>query len=277
MTNTSETYWDVDGVSLQTYCQNVESLSPMWGAPTHRGSDVPVAYARGQRHRDKYADSRHVVLGMWVTDWGPDGGPTSIGPERQFTKNMQDLRSLVWRENAQQVALTKRWKDPATGTVVAATAMAELSGDLAATQVGPYSARLVADMLLSDPIFYGPAETVTLAVGTPVTVTNAGDARTTKILLAFDGILSNPTVTNSTLDPDLLVKVGSAIAAGDTITLDVEEFTAVRESDDANMVGTVTRSGGRQWMALASGANTLTLTASSGTGTATLTYSPAYL
>lgn len=278
MSSWMDTYWDVDGVSLQTYCRNVTSLAPKWSLPVHRGSNTAIAYRHGSVHRDKYLESRTETLGMWVTDGKADGtAGDTWSRARRFERNMRDLQQLLFRIQSQEVALTKRWYIPESGLVASATAMAELVGDPGVEMKGPYSAKMAVDFLLADPLYYGTPVNVTLVKDTPQTVPYVGDVKTTKIFLRYDGALSNGEVENSTLNPDVRVKLGSAVALGDFVTLDVDQFTAVRSSDNVNLIGAVSRTGSREWMSLVPGGNNMLLTATSGTGTVTMTYAPAYL
>lgn len=276
MTDSTETAWMVDGVSLQTFARNVQSLAPKYGTPQLRGTDPTVAYRRGAVWRPKIADVRTEQLGMWITATDDDGALTAKGMERQFHQNMVALQNLLWTDGERQVTLTKKWKDPLTGDVVTATALAEPQG-FTPEMRGPYSAVGVAEFVLTEPYYYGVAQTVAFAVGVPQDVVVLGDVRTNRITMDANGQLSNGTLTNSTPVPENWLRVGSSIAGGDKISLDVDNFIATRESDGANMIGAVSRSGGRYWMNLWPGSNTLVLTADSGTGTVDLTYAPAYM
>lgn len=276
MTDSTETFWDVDDTSLQTLCMNVESLAPKWGLPPLRGSNRKVAYLRGQRWKPKQVDSRTIPLGMWVTGLTPDGMVPLIGQERQFNANMTALQQLLWHDGTRQVALTKRWRDPDTGAVVAATAMAEVR-PFDVEMRGPYSAKMVVEFDLADPYFYGEAQVVPLAVGVSQIVQVPGDVPTSRIVMMANGQLTTPTVTNRTPEPDIWMKMGAAVADGDRVLIDADAYRAIRESDDANLSGAVTRSGARKWMMLLPGGNDMLLTASAGAGTVDLTYAPAYL
>ena len=276
MSNTTDTFWEIDGVSLQTHCQNVESLAPKFGTRTLRGGNVPVAYKRGQVWRPKQVDQHALPLGMWVTGKNTDGTQPLEGMERKVHENMTALQGLTWNDGTRQVELTKKWHDPDTGVLMEATALAEPQ-PWEPEMRGPHSAKMVIDFLLAEPYFYGPVQALTIPLNTATPVVVAGDVPTSRITLNFNGQLTTPILTNATPQPDVWVKVGSAIASGDDVFLDVEEYTAARVSDSANLVGAVTRSGARNWMALLPGTNTLTLTASAGAGTVDLTYAPAYL
>lgn len=68
MVNSTEEYWDVDGVSLQTLVQNLSS----WGAdregvPDLRGSDAVIPSAPGERFMAKQPGARTITLDGWLT------------------------------------------------------------------------------------------------------------------------------------------------------------------------------------------------------------------
>jgi hypothetical protein len=113
-------------------------------------------------------------------------------------------------------------------------------------------------------------------VGVPVTFHNAGDEGTTAITLDLAGALSNPKVTNTAVTPEVWAKVGTDLASDDGLTLDVLATSVVRDSDAANLIGALTHSGARAWLALKRGTNTVVLTTDAGAGTAVLTYQPVY-
>ena len=275
-TLTSE-YWEVDGVPLHTFAHSVENVSGNWTAPTRfRGENRKVAYRAGAMHRPKPADQKIESLAMWVSDRDADnqlsGGNT---PHTQFNQNWLALRRLLWRDDGEQFVLTKRWES-SPGVWITASALAEFHSGLEPRQIGRNAGRFAVDLLLADPYYYGQQQMTLVPLNTPTVITNDGDVILRKIGLTFNGELGNPTLTNGTPEPEVWVKVGSQIAAGDAISLDVMDYTAVRASDSANLIGAVTHSGARQWMALATGSNTLTLTADSGDGTCQVDYTPAY-
>jgi hypothetical protein len=220
-------------------------------------------------------EARTIPLGMWVIAEESDGTALTVSREQKFNANMEALQTLLWKPKGEQVTLTKRWRDSISGAVVSATALAEVTSDLVPEMKGPYSGKFVVDFYLADPLFYGEAEDLTLVVGVPNTFLYPGNVVTSKITMDFNGILSNAQVDN--LTHNIWVKLGSSVASGDTVHLDVPDMTAVRTSDDANLIGAVTRSGSRQWMEVRPGYNELKLTATSGAGNLDLIYTPAYL
>jgi hypothetical protein len=107
-------------------------------------------------------------------------------------------------------------------------------------------------------------------------VDNPGDEATTAITVDFAGALSNPQVTNTSTAPEVYLKVGTDLASGDALAVDVLATSVVRDSDAANLIGALTHSGSRAWLVLKRGTNTLVLTTDSGAGSAVVTYLPVY-
>jgi hypothetical protein len=270
-------FWDVDGVSLNQYAWNITTLGgSRGGLPPLRGDNVQYAYRPGKDFRTKVPDSRVLTLAMWVAGVSPTTDLPAANQRVQWNDNWRALRRLLWTPG-RQVDLTRR-AQYSTGLEVH-TAKAQLAGTMDPSMTGRTRAEFTIDFLLADPYFYGVSSTTSVPVSTPTTVTNAGDdvAGYSNFQLVFHGPLTAPKVTNSTYSPSVWVKAGSGIASGDTLTLDVESYTASRASDSANLIGTVSHSGARQWMLLAPGANTLTLTADGGSGSVDVVFRPPYV
>lgn len=276
-------FWDVqwtDGewYNLHGYSYHVESIyGSRTNVPSLRGSNVTVYGRPGQLHQPKIADQRVVTLNGWVSNMnGADQPYDTENCDRGLNTNWRMIRRLLWRENGAQFPLRRRWYDE-EGVLVSAVALAEYSGGLDLSEHVSEAGAWTCDLTLADPYFYGEEETVTLAIGVPQLLFNLGDVPATDISVVFEEQLQNPMVTNSSPSPDVWLRLGSAVASGDSVTLDVPLYTATRTSDGANLIGAVTRSGARPWMVLSPGGNSLELTASSGSGTADVTWRPAYL
>lgn len=270
MTNSTDVYWDADGVSLQTYAQNISTLGGTRdGVPEWRGEDRVYAYADGAEPRDHTADSRTITLLMWVTAANADG--TMPGSKRRaYTANRRAIKQLFWKPRGGLTALTKRWEHT-DGSVKSATAMCRLAGNLAPDEMeGPFGARFALDLFLPDPWFYGPEVTTAVPLGVPTVITNDGDDETQRIVLTYSGQLTNALLTNATPDPDVWVKLGYALAAANTAVVDVDAETAMNTTSSTNIIGAVSNSGSRAWFALGKGANTVTLTADAGAGSASV-------
>lgn len=260
--------WSVDGVDLTDHAFNVIQIDDSAAAEL-RGEDREFAGRAGREHRPRVENSRTITLGMHVL--GQDhGGTTRAEWVDAFEEHWRALRRLFRPDGGRQFVLGRAWTDD-LGTHYAETG-AIAPGAFERRHIGEYQARITADLLLSEPFYLESEVAVPLTPGVAVVVTNGGDAATTEVVIDFDGALSNPRVTNQTTNPDVWVKVGTSVAAGDTVTVDVEETTVTRESDGANLIGALTHSGSRAWFGLARGANTILLEADSGTGTATLRY-----
>jgi hypothetical protein len=276
-------YWDVqwtDGAwyNLHAYAYHVESIyGARTNVPALRGSNVAVYGRPGQLHQPKIADQRVLTLQGWVSNTDPADNPyDTVNCDLGLNRNWRMIRRLLWRENGAEFPLRRRWWND-SGVLVMATAMAEYAGGLDLSEHVIEAGAWTCDLNLADPYFYGDAQSVTLAKDVPQVLTNLGDVNASKIVIAHHNQLQNPMVTNTTPNPDVWVQLGSAVAAGDTVTLNVDAYTAYRTSDGANMIGAITRSGARPWMVLSPGANTVVLTATSGTGTTGFTWQPAYL
>lgn len=163
MTNSTQYYWSVDGVSLQTYAYNIET----WGGdaqspPPLRGGDTVIPYAVGETYHRKVPGARTISFGMWVVGANKDGSIPQGGSSRKlFEENWRKLRSLLWNPN-RQIELTKRFKDWTTGQMVEATAKAEFAGGLAPTMNGTQRAVFTVQLRLADPFFYGKEKTVSI-------------------------------------------------------------------------------------------------------------------
>lgn len=67
MPNSTAEYWDVDGVSLQTYAQNLSSWGgSREGVPPLRGENQKIPFMRGSKYVRKVPDSRVLTLKGWV-------------------------------------------------------------------------------------------------------------------------------------------------------------------------------------------------------------------
>jgi hypothetical protein len=264
--------WAIDGVPLLDLATDVQRIDPNL-APPLRGEDRQYAFRPGRAFRPRVTDSRTITLGLWLI--GQDGpGTTAADYMNNYAEAERTLIRLLRPDYGVEFEITRTWTDDlgthtATGHGVAAEAPQR-------ARAGKHAGRVTVDIAMADPFFYGSAMAVDLAVGVSEVVTNPGDAMTTAAVIDFTGQLSNPTLTNSTLVPEVWLKVGSDVGAGDGVTADVTATSAVRDSDGANLIGAITHSGARAWFALGRGANTVTLSADGGAGTATLTYQPVY-
>jgi hypothetical protein len=254
-----------------------------------RGSDVQVPFAAGQQWRYKYPDSRVITLVMWTAGINQTtGNPDTVSQLLTFNNNYQQLRQAFWTRNltgSQQGTLTRQWyiTQGLTTAVVAASAQAEIAGNMEPTMTGRTRADFSVDFLLADPYFYGVQQTQTLPYNSAQSVTNlgegvAGEGLQGTMQVTFTGPLTNPTLTN--LTAGVSVTYTGTIASGTpaAVTLDCVNFLATTGAG-ANVISAVSHAGARRWNGLLSGANSCKLTSTNGgdTGTCTLTWTPPYL
>jgi hypothetical protein len=292
--NTTE-WWSLtdpdtnEEISLNQYGWSIKSFGgSRYALPSRRGENQVIAYAPGQIHHEKYADSRTISLEMWVVGTLPSGeftGDQVLALNDSFNK----LRKLLWRPNSEQIILTRRWRltNPVTGDpeVQVSQALAELTGDVAPEATGRTRVELSIDLLLADPYFYLPEITVEIPFDTPTVVFNPGDdnVQYKNFVIEFHEpesgpALTNPRLTNSTTDPDTWFRFERPIPdvprniLTETVTFDIERYSI---SPNYIPLSTIVHSGSRRWFKLVPGNNIITLTGDgTGTGSATITFRP---
>lgn len=290
MSNSSEEFWSVNGTSLNQYCWSVATLggTPR-SVPTYRGTDIPLAYVPGQMYRKKFPDERVITLNMWVAGIDPATDNPAFDVRRQFNDNLRTLQRVFYTPATGQISLTRQWYYTSpinvgtpigAPTMVSATAMAEIAGAMIPSMTGIGRADLTVDLLLTDPYFYGNAQTSSFSLNNPITVFNPGDDAAgyrSGSQIVLNGPLYYPRLTNSTAS--VWVQLNTIIMPGDSVTFDLCNFAANRMSDGANLVGSVANSGNRRWMLINPGSNVLTLTSglSTDSGNGTITFSAPYV
>lgn len=277
MALSTDTYWDVNGVPLQTLAYNIST----WGGdlqapPPLRGEDLTIPYVPGRRLMPRVPDSRSMTFNMWVVGADVDGKvPASATMRAEFEKNFKMLRNLFWNQG-KPITLTKRWREYGSSTVLSASATGIFSGGFAPSMNGAQRATYSVEVFLPDPFFYGAEQTVNFA-GTATsnqTFTVPGDYETSRMTMTFNGARTNMRLTNTSRG--IYVNVNHVLGSGSSIVVNPETWTAVRDTT-TNVVSQLTYVGHTNWMSLAPGSQTLSLTSSSGTGTGVLKYTPRYL
>lgn len=278
MDSSTTEFWDIDGVSLNTYCWNIKSFGgSRMSVPSLRGDNRRYPNRTGQAFRPKIADSKVISLAMWVTGADTSTGlPSTNDQIAQWNDNWNYLRRLLWTPD-REVSLTRRWLlNAAAPQMQVATANAQLAGQMEPNMTGRSRADFVVDLLLADPFFYGDEISVAVPANATVDVFNPGDSKSSNMPLSitFTGNLSTPTLTNQT--NGVWMKIGTVIASGTNVSTDVATFNARRSTDLSNMGTSISQGGARQWMVLEPGLNRLKLTAT-GAGAATIKFRPAYV
>lgn len=304
MVNTTETFWSVDGVSLQTYAFNITTLGgDRMSPPPLRGADLVIPYQAGQTWVPKVVDSKTITLGMWVIGADEAGNiPQDEDSRRTFERNWRKLRKLLWTPR-RQVTLTKRFWVPVEDltdaglnladytveggwALMEASGKAQFSGGLEPSMGGPSRAAFTVDLRMADPFFYGTpvdveftTQTASPNIGPTRNIEVLGDERTTRMEIWFEGPLTSPRLTVANYSPAPWVQFTTTIADGDEAVLDTATYSATftESSVPHPAAGSVTHYGDASWLYLDPGAATISLTAASGTGRSRLSYIPTWL
>lgn len=269
MTNTTPTYWDVDGVSLQTYAKNIESLGPRLTPPPLRGENELIPFALGRRWVPKVVDSRVIPLAMWVRGYNDDGSRPSDQP-RKFYENWEALVNLLWTPG-KQINLTKRFYH--AGILRTATAKAEFVGGFEPKMIGRSGAKFVVDLELADPYFYdAETQTFNLTNGDQ-NITVFGNAKTYRIFATINGSRTNAKIISRTVEPDVQFEYYREVPTGDYASIDVQNFSVAHTTavgPDFEGSGFIRHTGDAYWLALQPGVNVVNLSSTAGTGTVQL-------
>lgn len=274
--STTETFWAVDGVSLQTMAFNISTLGgDRLSPPPIRGENLLVPASVGRRWMPKMVDQNVITLGMWVTGAKEDGSmPTTQSTLRQFTDNWRKLRALLWTPG-RQVTLSKCfWVN---GVLKTASALAQFSSGISPTMSGPARAAFTVDLTLADPYFYGPEVITSLSTGTQ-TITIAGDDTTRAVKFHVVGSRNTVKIRNNSLNVD--VEYHRDLSAGDVVDIDVQQFTCLTDPAGTapyNTVGSIRHTGDAYWFMLQPGANILTVSSASGIGAVTMIHREVWL
>ncbi|WNN95014.1 minor tail protein [Microbacterium phage Magritte] len=273
MANSTDTYWSINGVSLQTLGFNITTKGGHEPPPL-RGEDDLIPYKVGRVLNERIPDSRTLPFSMWAIGMTEDGAVGPYGPRAEYERNYKKLRALIFNQG-RPFQLTKRWKDYGSTTVKSATAIGVYEGGLPETMTGPARATFGFDVWLADPFFYGEEESIPFSATQPSvqTPTILGDYETTLITLQINGARTNTRLTNNT--EGHYVNIASTIAAGQSAILNVDEWTANRSI--VNLIKDVTHFGNKHWLSLRPGTQQLTLSSTNGSGSAILKYIPRYL
>lgn len=278
MSNSSQEFWEVNGVSLNQYCWSIKTVGgSRLAVPKLRGDNTLFPFRDGRSFRSKNADSRIITLAMWVAGVDPATDQPASKEVVQFNDNWKSLQRLFWSPD-EQLTLTRRWWENADApTLRTASALCELAGTMDPTMTGRTRADFAVDVLLADPYFYGPTITTTVNANSTVTVNNPGDIDVwSTLMIELNGELISPTITNLSTSPNVWFRVNTAVV--NDVIVDTSKFTVTNTFDNSNLTGSVTHSGFKAWMKLKPGNNSIKLTSlGNSSGNAVLSFNPAYL
>lgn len=293
MTNSTDTYWEVDGQSLQTYARNITTWGgSARGTPPLRGSNVLIPGRVGRRWVPKIADERTIEFECWVIGADEDGEP---GDQALFRRNWAALVDLFYTPR-REVALTKRWHDE-DGTLVSAVGHGQVLDSLYPVMSTPTRATFTVPIRMADPLFYGDEvviptnveEAVLYGEGpygegeyggkalqvTPLVI--PGQEISEHVQVVWHGPLTASRIWFN----DQWVEV-SSVAEGHSVEFDANEYTAWDYADTdpttrTNVLGRISHGSGAPWLKIVPGEHDVVMTAQAGTGTADFKYRPAYV
>jgi len=268
MTNSTADYWDVDGVSLQTYAWNITTLGGRTDPPPLRGENVVAPQRPGSIWRPKVPDARILTLGMWVKGVEQDGD-VPADQRGYFLVNSLFLKRTLWQPYRQMV-LTKRYAG-GTGSM---TANAQFVSGLELEMKGDRAAAFTVDLLLADPFFYQSTVTAAnaKAVGThDLTGVITGDTASPRHTVVFTGPLTNPSITIKKGTSVLSVcSYAGVLGSGESLTVAFPSFSYSGAGSPLNVT-----SQQDMWLVLDPAATSLVV-GGTGAGSVTLTYEPAW-
>lgn len=259
MTNSTETYWEADNQSLQTFARNIETLGgSRGGVPSMRGEDIVIPYMPGEVWVPKVAGSRTLTLAMWVRNTDVNGVK---GGKAQFQANWSDLQQLLWTPG-RRFTLRKRFY-LADGTVKSVVAQAEFAGGLEPSMMGPNAAKTTVDLKLAEGCFYDEAfTTIVLNDGINNFVVPGNMTSFNARLVMNDGH-SDPTIHFNT--PAVIasnIRAGQTLVTGDTLTMNALTFQSLYTPNGGttrDIAAQAVHSGMPQWFGVSPGPSTVTV------------------
>lgn len=293
-TSTDE-YWDINGVALNQYGWNVETIGgSRYDLPTKRGENRVYPYRPGARHKkDKMPEQRQIQLHMWVTATHPGTGQLDGEMKTRWNDSWNFIRELVWSWSGVQLTLTRRWWQTITyadgsreRVLLKAHSLVEVTDSMPPTMTGRFRATFQMTLIMASPFFYGDTIAETIGVGETKQIFNPGQDRAMyeNNSVLFTGPLWRPRLINVTPTPDVWLKYDSKISSGMGVGFNIPEFLTVDTSGN-NVIRYKVNSGSRFWFGLVPGANLVSFEETGSDrpstlghgGFATITYKPSYL
>lgn len=274
MTNTTDTYWSVDGVSLQTYAQNISTIGGLDKPPESRGQDIVIPYRVGEEPVDRVVGPRTLDFEMWVRGVNNDES-TPADRARKFDDNWRALRNLLWREGEVFDLKKQFYYD---GDLRSATAKARFVGGLEPKMYGRHLGRFFVQLKLHEAYFFDDTLVNYALVNGDQTINVLGDAATTNIIVTINGARNTPRIRTKS-PKDITFEYADTLGAGDTFVADIKAGTAVTDpaatpAYDSHADVNVT---GAPMFKLSAGDNVVNLSSVSGAGTAQLQARAAWL
>lgn len=260
---TTNEYWAINGVPLNTLAYNITTQSRRMQAPELRGDRVTeLANRSGGIAHAMLPSARIFTFSMWVVGADEDGlVPTTHSQRAQFNANWQALFDLVYSEDS-ALTITRR-RDTPLGTEVH-TAEAWYVAGLDPTMTGNTRAEFDFDLILPDVWFEGSPVVASI----PGTINVLGDVHTTDMVLSLSGFSNGARITNATNG----WWVGREVGSGSTsLTINTKKWTVYSGGDTSyDYSYYISHGGGSSWFRLEPGANVITGVSG------TVTYTPLF-
>jgi hypothetical protein len=265
--------WRYKGVDLSTYATLVRSTDGVDELPPIRGENITVPAIVGRRFARKGHDQKRLSLALWVNSLDAAGAPGTTNP-RQTRINLDALQSIFGQRTTGSLVRVMPDGTERTGQAEVVST-SNIQDTLGGDAIG-----MVVDFLLPDPYLYGSAVAPSQAIAASPTNwshTNAGTVATHRLVLTFTGPISNPRLSNLTIDAGLgfYVECLVTVDSGKLLVIDCGAFTAL--NDGVNAIGSVRHSGAFEFFRLVPGSNSLRVTATTPGGSLAIGYAPAYL
>lgn len=157
---TTDEFWEVDGVGLNTYAWNISTFDGRSGIPVTRGDNIISGDRPGAKWRRKPPDQRTITLAMWVQ--GTNALGHSVNDLRAvFNANHRAIKRMFGVYD-RQLVITRRLRLPPPDNDIVLTALAEPLSSLEVTMQGPAHATMTIDLRLADPFWYAAPQSIAI-------------------------------------------------------------------------------------------------------------------
>lgn len=249
--------WYFDGLNLDQIANDlrggrwaITDLSSAQDMPMKKGDNPQVPFREGRAFVRKLYDQRVISLGLVVA------GPTEI----DFDARM-DLLKLTFGQQSEKI-LKRQMADNSYRQALAEPFGQNKSGAFRFRHfLQDMAGKMIVDFRLSEPVFRAlvataPAATTIDASPKTFTITNPGTAQDRSMIITLAGPLTNPRIDNT--ENSTWVSWTGVIANGRSLVLDVGEFTAVYDGNNA--LDDLLHSGDHYFLVLEPGANPISVT-----------------
>lgn len=265
MANTTDTYWSVDGQSLNTYAKNIKTMGEgRMAAPRLRGKNRIIPFREGEQWVPKLAGSREITLKIWMKGTDDDGVGLS---KAKYQENWNALATLLFTPG-RQFTLTKRFW--AGGIIRSASALGEYAGGLDPDMIGSMASEFEIDISIPGIWFFDDVATTLSLVNGDNTVTVPGSHETTEVYFTINGARNVTTLINKAYTPQYTLTHLANLSSGDQTVIDVRKYRATTDPAAGPLYNSkvqVLHSGGFEWFKLKPGTQLVNLASTSGSGT----------